>query len=86
MAVRLPQGVTITYQLQRRRCGKTSCHTCQTGPGHGPYWYGYWRGSDGKQHATYIGKVLPLDVSLSLRQGRPRRECSRPEDISNEMR
>jgi hypothetical protein len=70
MAVVVPQGVTITYQLQRRRCGRASCRICREGAGHGPYWYGYWRGSDGKIHATYIGKVLPPGVTLSPLQQR----------------
>jgi hypothetical protein len=63
VAVLLPQGVTITYQLQRRRCGRASCRACQEGPGHGPYWYAYWRGSDGKLRSGYIGKALPPGVT-----------------------
>ncbi len=74
MVVALLQTGTITYQLQRRRCGKATCRTCQQGPGHGPYWYAYWRASDGRQHVTYIGKVLPPDVTLSPRQRRQQAE------------
>jgi hypothetical protein len=65
MVALLAQAVTITYQLQRRRCGRASCHTCHSGPGHGPYWYGNSRGDDKKLHATYIGKTLPPGASLS---------------------
>jgi hypothetical protein len=68
MVVMLPQVGTITYQSQRRRCGKTACRVCQTSPGPGPYWYAYSRGSDGKLHAHYIGKVLPPGVRLTARQ------------------
>jgi hypothetical protein len=57
-----------TYQLQHRRCGKAHCRTCREGPGHGPYWYAYWRGSDGKLRSRYVGKVLPEGARLSPRQ------------------
>jgi hypothetical protein len=70
MVVMLPQAVTITYQWQRRRCGKTRCRMCREGAGHGPYWYAYWRGGDGKLRSGYVGKVLPPGVTLSPRQHR----------------
>ena len=37
-----PDGVI--YRQQYVRCGKLSCKKCPpAGPGHGPYWYGfYW--------------------------------------------
>jgi hypothetical protein len=72
MVIRLSQAVTITYQLQRRRCGRATCRVCREGAGHGPYWYAYWRGSDKKLRATYIGKVLPPGVTLSPLQQRRR--------------
>jgi hypothetical protein len=68
MAVLLPQGVTITYQWQRRRCGRATCRVCSQGAGHGPYWYAYWRGSDGKLRSGYVGKALPEGAVLSPRQ------------------
>ncbi len=68
MVVLLPQAVTITYQLQRRRCGRPACRICRESAGHGPYWYAYWRGSDRKLHGTYIGKTLPPGARLSARQ------------------
>ncbi len=52
-------GRHITYQEQYRKCGKRVCSTCQKGLGHGPYWYAYWRGEDGKLHSNYIGKIKP---------------------------
>jgi uncharacterized protein DUF6788 len=58
----LPGNVHITYQLQFRKCGKPSCGTCKRGPGHGPYWYAYWR-EGAKLRSGYIGKVQPAGVA-----------------------
>lgn len=53
----VPPGAIITYQLQRRRCGKAHCRVCASGSGHGPYIYGYWQ--DGNvPRSFYIGKIL----------------------------
>jgi hypothetical protein len=68
MVALLAEAVTMTYQLQRRRCGRATCRVCREGAGHGPYWYAYWRGSDKKLHGTYIGKTLPPGARLSARQ------------------
>ncbi len=57
----LPTNQHITYQLQFRKCGKPSCGTCKRGPGHGPYWYAYWREGN-KLRSGYIGKVRPSDI------------------------
>lgn len=57
----LPKDLHITYQLQFRKCGKATCGTCKRGPGHGPYWYAYWR-EGSKLHSGYIGKVQPSGV------------------------
>ena len=48
----------VTYQLQFRKCGKTSCSTCRDGQGHGPYWYAYWREGT-RLRSGYVGKVNP---------------------------
>jgi hypothetical protein len=45
---------SITYQLERVRCGKSNCK-CATGELHGPYWYGYWS-EGGKTKSMYVGK------------------------------
>jgi hypothetical protein len=67
----LPSDHTITYQLQYRKCGKPTCRTCRMGPGHGPYWYAYWR--DGSRiHSAYIGKVRPSSLETPM-------ACSAPE-------
>lgn len=56
--IKLPQKQHITYQLQYRKCGKASCKTCSNGPGHGPYWYAYWR-EGSRLRSGYIGKTPP---------------------------
>src|SRR5579884_4194597 len=61
----LPTNQNITYQLQFRKCGKPSCGACKRGPGHGPYWYAYWREGN-KLRSGYIGKVRPSDVSPAV--------------------
>lgn len=74
--VEIPSHVTVTYQLQYRKCGKASCGSCRNGQGHGPYWYGYWheRGErskfgrklkQGRLHSVYIGKVHPDLIELT---------------------
>lgn len=55
--VEIPDGTTITYQLQYRRCGK--CKPCRAGhQGHGPYWYKYWHEGN-RLRSGYVGKVHP---------------------------
>jgi hypothetical protein len=49
---------TASYRQEYVRCGKRSCPPCRTGPGHGPYWYAYWR-QGGQVHKRYLGKQLP---------------------------
>jgi hypothetical protein len=61
----LPGNHHITYQLQYRKCGKPSCHTYRSGPGHGPYWYAYWR-EGSRLRSTYIGKVRSPSQDTSL--------------------
>ena len=60
-----PDGVI--YRQQYVCCGRFGCHRCPPdGPGHGPYWYGfYW---DYRQHTRsfYVGKVLPTGVELLI--------------------
>jgi hypothetical protein len=52
---------TVDHKTYRQRfitCGKAGCHTCTGGPGHGPYWYAYWREGTNVR-STYIGKQRP---------------------------
>jgi len=61
----------ITYQQQYRTCGKPSCRTCQSGSGHGPYWYGvstvrdeygkrvFNERGNPRQKSHYYGKTKP---------------------------
>lgn len=64
MARPIPSDRTVSYQFQRRKCGKASCSTCATGPGHGPYWYAYWA-ENGKALSSYVGKTLPESVQTN---------------------
>jgi hypothetical protein len=62
--VQLPNDQHITYQLQYRKCGKSSCKTCRDGKGHGPYWYAYWREGP-RLRSGYIGKTPPDAIASS---------------------
>lgn len=61
----LPADSHVTYDLQRRRCGKRNCHTChgRYAAGHGPYWYGYWR-EGSRLRSAYIGKTRPAGRTI----------------------
>ena len=61
LMLQLPSNQHITYQLQYRKCGKSSCRTCRQSQGHGPYWYAYWR-EGSRLRSGYIGKVPPDGV------------------------
>jgi hypothetical protein len=54
----IPGDQHITYQLQYRKCGKSSCSTCRSTQGHGPYWYAYWR-EGSRLKSGYVGKTGP---------------------------
>ncbi|HEY8285077.1 MAG TPA: tetratricopeptide repeat protein [Chloroflexota bacterium] len=58
-----PPGARVTYSRQFRRCNKADCSTCrQDTPGHGPYWFAFWR-QDGRQYSRYLGKQQPPDLA-----------------------
>ncbi|HJT55102.1 MAG TPA: DUF6788 family protein [Ktedonobacteraceae bacterium] len=61
----LPENQHITYQLQYRKCGKTSCKTCRDGKGHGPYWYAYWR-EGSRLRSGYVGKKPPAAITGAM--------------------
>ncbi len=63
----IPSDQHITYQLQYRKCGKTSCSTCRNGQGHGPYWYAYWR-EGSRLRSGYVGKIHPSAASQLIRE------------------
>ncbi len=46
----------VVYQLELRQCGKARCRICNSGGGHGPYWYAYGRGANGRRWSRYIGR------------------------------
>ena len=63
-------GAAVCYQLERVRCGKASCRLCSRSPGHGPYWYAYWR-AQGRTRSIYIGKKLrSVREALDAREGK----------------
>jgi len=59
-----PTAAHVSYSRQYRRCGKADCARCAAGgPGHGPYWYAYWR-EGGRMRSRYLGKDAPADLPL----------------------
>src|SRR5260221_741460 len=69
-----------TKQLQYRKCNKPHCNTCRNGPGHGPYWYSYYRDKKtGKLRSRYISKATPDDVV------KPRSLSHRSEEHTSEL-
>jgi hypothetical protein len=58
-----PDG--IIYRQQYVRCGKHGCRRCPpTGPGHGPYWYGFYWDYRQRTSSFYVGKQLPRGVEV----------------------
>jgi len=56
-----PNGVI--YRQQYTRCGKPGCRRCPPdGPGHGPYWYGFYWDYRQRTRSFYVGKHLPAGV------------------------
>lgn len=55
----------VIYRQQYVRCGKATCKKCPpAGPGHGPYWYGFYWDYRQRTHSFYVGKTLPVGVEL----------------------
>jgi hypothetical protein len=80
-----PSQHHITYQQQYRKCGKPSCRTCRSGPGHGPYWYAYWREGPHLRSA-YIGKAGPALLETPLGSSTPEsRKERRSADTVDEL-
>ncbi len=81
----LPNNQHITYQQQYRKCGKTSCSTCRTSHGHGPYWYAYWREGT-RLRSGYVGKVDPhTPQSVAVAMEGPERPAERLIDSKRAM-
>lgn len=47
--------IAVTYRREYRRCGRSRCTICATGPGHGPSWYASWW-QDGHLHTRHIAE------------------------------
>jgi hypothetical protein len=55
----------VIYRQQYVRCGKPGCRRCPPhGPGHGPYWYGYYWDYRQRTKSFYVGKQLPAGVHV----------------------
>lgn len=52
----------VTYSQQYRKCGKGNCQTCQSGAGHGPYWY---RRDQMSGARSYVGRELPAGIAAA---------------------
>ncbi len=62
---RRPQPSGVSYRQQYVRCGKAPCRRCPPhGPGHGPYWYGYYWDYRQRTKSFYVGKRLPAGVAV----------------------
>jgi hypothetical protein len=61
--------VRVSYFSRRVRCGKRRCQRCaKRGPGHGPYWYGFWIDpSTGRKKSFYCGRRFNPPQALTPR-------------------
>jgi hypothetical protein len=60
-----PDGVS--YRQQYVRCGIAGCRRCPpAGPGHGPYWYGFYWDYRQRTRSFYVGKSLPVGVEVRI--------------------
>ena len=65
----LPDGHRdgVMYRQQYVRCGKAGCRKCPPhGPGHGPYWYGFYWDYRQRTRSFYVGKTLPAGVEVCI--------------------
>ena len=79
-----PDGVI--YRQQYVRCGRPGCRSCPPdGPGHGPYWYGFYWDYRQRTRSFYVGKRLPAGVELldaAASSDAHHEEVATPEDTS----
>ena len=55
----------VMYRQQYVRCGRPGCQHCPPhGPGHGPYWYGFYWDYRQRTRSFYVGKALPAGATL----------------------
>ena len=55
----------VSYRQQYIRCRKAGCTKCPPrGPGHGPYWYGFYWDYRQRTKSFYVGKQLPDGAEL----------------------
>lgn len=84
-----PPDVTVNYQHERIKCGKSNCR-CNTEDKtkwHGPYWYAYWEDpKSGRTRSKYIGKNFrppTTDPRTTHSESRP---PPRPDEWSQDNR
>jgi len=65
-----PIPATATYRHEVVHCGKPTCSRCRAGPGHGPYWYAYWR-ANGRLRKRYLGKTFVPPPTANTTQSLP---------------
>lgn len=58
----LPKTLPGVVCRQWVRCGKAACR-CATGPGHGPYYYRFWR-EGGRLRKSYVPRVQVAEVEV----------------------
>jgi hypothetical protein len=59
------QPGAVSYRQQYVRCGKSGCRRCPpSGPGHGPYWYGFYWDYRQRTRSFYVGKHLPPGATV----------------------
>ena len=64
------QPGAVSYRQQYVRCGKPGCRRCPPhGPGHGPYWYGFYWDYRQRTRSFYVGKQLPAGLEQIVQQG-----------------
>jgi hypothetical protein len=77
-----PDGVI--YRQQYVRCGKVGCRRCPpAGPGHGPYWYGFYWDYRQRTRSFYVGKQLPTGVDLLPEQNVPANDEAPAAELDN---
>ena len=55
----------VIYRQQYIRCRNQRCTKCPPlGPGHGPYWYGFYWDYRQRTKSFYVGKQLPPGVEV----------------------
>lgn len=74
----IPSNATIREEYVK--CGKSNCQQVK----HGPYYYAYWKGDNGKLHKKYIGKYPPPASRINKKKD-PTRNYSEEQTVPKEL-